>query len=96
MEEYYEPIETCFDVKYSNVDVYGIISQELELLNIYMEYKKFISEHTHVIEEEYSNHTDEVIHFEKEEYNYVSMGLIIRYGNGTTSEYDTFKCSSVK
>ena len=67
MEEYYEPIETRFDVKYSNVDVYGIISQELELLNIYTEYEKFISEYTHAIEEEDLNHTDEVLHFENKE-----------------------------
>ena len=36
-EEYYEAIETFFDVKYSNADVYGIIIQEIKLLNIDME-----------------------------------------------------------
>ena len=61
-EEYYEAIETHFDVKDVNVDVDVRMIHEGKLLSLDMEHKEFIGEKTHGIEEKYLKYADEVIH----------------------------------
>ena len=39
MEAYDEAIVTCCDVKNANLDVYGIMINEVKLLSLYMEYE---------------------------------------------------------
>ena len=61
MEAYNEEIETRFDVKDSNVDVDGRMIHGEKLLILDKEDEEFISKCTCVIEDEYLNHTDEVL-----------------------------------